>query len=294
MYCRLYIFSVAGFLVWFGWVVCGSFGKTTPAQHAKHIHTPIHTTHTNHTHAHTHARSTLALHPCAHSTHTHTHAAGKTTIHAHTLTRTRMYTNTAAEAQRPHHFRRSSVYCMNGMVASSQPVCLSVHVSSHQQPVPSGRTTTDNRNNTPTDGVVANTQPATQHGTNSNNRQAIQTDPARKGSNEHRVHASQQCQHPPNNNSDSHNTSENARTRTKQSPNKQVQLASDIGLSILKAGGNAADAAVATAAALNLTQPTSTGRACVCVVDLFVWLFSWARGMSLCVCVCERCGCVDL
>lgn len=36
-------------------------------------------------------------------------------------------------------------------------------------------------------------------------------------------------------------------------------LATEIGLSILKAGGNAADAAVGVAAALNLVQPMSTG-----------------------------------
>ncbi|CAG7830614.1 unnamed protein product [Allacma fusca] len=36
-------------------------------------------------------------------------------------------------------------------------------------------------------------------------------------------------------------------------------LAAEAGLSILKKGGNAADAAVAVAAALNVTQPTSTG-----------------------------------
>lgn len=43
-------------------------------------------------------------------------------------------------------------------------------------------------------------------------------------------------------------------------------LASSIGTDVLKRGGNAADAAVAVAAALNVLQPTSTGNS-ACLFD---------------------------
>lgn len=49
-------------------------------------------------------------------------------------------------------------------------------------------------------------------------------------------------------------------------------LAAEAGLTILKQGGNAADAAVAVAAALNVTQPTSTGK---------IWKFDF-NFFSLC------------
>lgn len=71
-------------------------------------------------------------------------------------------------------------------------------------------------------------------------------------------------------------------------------LAAECGLAILKQGGNAADAAVAIAAALNVTQPTSTGdsllrfkfKNCFSIYDFSIII---VRSGWRCICTIFRC-----